>query len=408
MRRRLAPAVRRSAAASATSSTPGTAGGDRRRWPRRARRGTSRGPARRPAASRRLRGLEEQRRGVASRAGGRTRSAPRSSVELGTLEFVQRAESRPPPAARARRRARRPANLACAAASARCARRRRVGGQLGRPLQERGRRRDAAARLRPLGRALQLGGDRLVGSGRRVGQVPRAPVGIDVRDRSPRPARGARPAGPATPPRGRRPSARADGGNAPGHRARSAPPPRPAPPRPAPIPSSSAARRSRVTSPTGSAAAMSSSCCVSAGSDWTRRRKLCSIWLASGRASGSPNPPASSAGVSPAGQLEQGQRVPARLGDDPVPHPLVESPRNHRVQQRASVAVARAPRAAAPAAPSTRARARARARRTPARPAPRAGVARRTRGSAPRPGRATARRRRGRRAAAPRPRRRAG
>ncbi len=41
----------------------------------------------------------------------------------------------------------------------------------------------------------------------------------------------------------------------------------------------------------------------------------------------------------PAGQLEQGQRVTAGLGDDPVPDPLIEPPRQHRGQQRPGVRI---------------------------------------------------------------------
>jgi hypothetical protein len=66
------------------------------------------------------------------------------------------------------------------------------------------------------------------------------------------------------------------------------------------------------------------------------------MWFASGIASGSPNPPASSAGVKPPGQLEQRQRVAACLADDPVAHPLVERSADRRVEQRAGVAVTQA------------------------------------------------------------------
>ena len=39
----------------------------------------------------------------------------------------------------------------------------------------------------------------------------------------------------------------------------------------------------------------------------------------------------------PPGQLQQRQRVAAGLGDDAVPHPLIQSPRGHRVEQRTGV-----------------------------------------------------------------------
>ena len=49
---------------------------------------------------------------------------------------------------------------------------------------------------------------------------------------------------------------------------------------------------------------------MSRGSAWTRRRKECSIRLASGRASGSPYPPASSAGFSPRGSSSSASGLP--------------------------------------------------------------------------------------------------
>jgi len=41
-----------------------------------------------------------------------------------------------------------------------------------------------------------------------------------------------------------------------------------------------------------------------------RRRKLCSIWLASGRASGRTKPPASSAAVNPRGNSSKASGLP--------------------------------------------------------------------------------------------------
>ena len=103
-----------------------------------------------------------------------------------------------------------------------------------------------------------------------------------------------------------------------------------------------------------------------------------------------------------AGQLQQGERVAAGLGDDPVAHPLVEPPGTRRVQQRASIAVAQPADRPLRQSLQLRPRRSARGRRTPGRPTRPAAAGRRTRGSAPRPGPATARRRPGRRAAAPR------
>ena len=55
-----------------------------------------------------------------------------------------------------------------------------IGSQLGRSLQERGHGRDAAATLRPVGRALQVASDRLVEAGRRVGTMPCSAIGIGL------------------------------------------------------------------------------------------------------------------------------------------------------------------------------------------------------------------------------------
>ena len=53
----------------------------------------------------------------------------------------------------------------------------------------------------------------------------------------------------------------------------------------------------------------------------------------------------------PPGQLEQGERVAAGLGDDPVAYPLVQSPGDRGIEQRAGIAVSQARRPRAPAAP---------------------------------------------------------
>ena len=54
----------------------------------------------------------------------------------------------------------------------------RIGGQRHRPLKERGRRRQAAAGLRPPGRGLQLDRDLLVGGGHRLGPMPRPAIRV--------------------------------------------------------------------------------------------------------------------------------------------------------------------------------------------------------------------------------------
>ena len=108
---------------------------------------------------------------------------------------------------------------------------RRVEGQHGCLLEERGCRGQAAARLGPAGRAFQLGGDVLVRPGRGLGPVPGAPVGIELPSVASASARCAcclsRPA--LT---GRRPSGPAGGGTAPACRTRPGRPrPRAPPPR---------------------------------------------------------------------------------------------------------------------------------------------------------------------------------
>jgi hypothetical protein len=70
------------------------------------------------------------------------------------------------------------------------------------------------------------------------------------------------------------------------------------------------ARHSSAGLPTGSAAANSSTRCVSSGSRSTRCRKLSSIRPDSGNASGSPNPPANSAGASPRGSSRRASGFP--------------------------------------------------------------------------------------------------
>ena len=136
---------------------------------------------------------------------------------------------------------------------------RRIGRQLRGPLQERRRRGDATPRRGPVGRSLQFVGDGVVGAERGVGAVPCAPIGIGLRVGR----LGERAVDLAAvvhdPRRGRRPSASAGGGSAPGCRSRSVPRPRRARRRRVEIPSCVAARISSALSPTGSAAAASSS-----------------------------------------------------------------------------------------------------------------------------------------------------
>ena len=59
---------------------------------------------------------------------------------------------------------------------------RRIGCQLRRPCQERRSRRRAPTGPRPVGRALQLAGHRLVNTHRRVSTMPRPSIGVGIRD----------------------------------------------------------------------------------------------------------------------------------------------------------------------------------------------------------------------------------
>ena len=279
---------------------------------------------------------------------------------------------------------------------------RRVGREHGRGLEERGGRGDAAARQGAAGRAFELLGDLLVGPGRRLGAVPGAPVGIELRIRG-LGQRGVQrvPFAPATP-SGRPPSARTGDGTAP---ARRSPAVRRRPPASRPrgsMPSRSAARHTSNGSPTGSAAASCSSRRVSAGSGSSRRagtRPRCPTRHRAGAAEAARQ----LRGAHAPRQLQQGQRVAAGLRDDPLPDVLVEPAGDDRRQQGARVVVVepfepqlrQARRRGAPRS------ARGRRRRSP--PARRAAGAPRTRAPAPRPRRATGGRPRGTAAAAPRP-----
>ena len=128
------------------------------------------------------------------------------------------------------------------------------------------------------------------------------------RDRSPRPAPGARCAALRRRPFGRSSSAAAGGGTGLACRSRRA---RPQPPVPRPrglMPSSSVARHTSNGSSSGSAAATSNSMRVSAGSGVSCRWKLSSIRLGSGAAD--PNPQVSSARVNPRGSSSSASGLP--------------------------------------------------------------------------------------------------
>ena len=209
-------------------------------------------------------------------------------------------------------------------------------------MQERGRGGQAAARLRPAGRALELRGDLLVRSRRGGGQMPRATVGVDAPGRSPPPAPDGPPGVASASLIGRRRSAPADGGRSRALRSRAT--------RPSPRPSAATAR-SRVARPRARAAAdRRPAQPPRAAADVARRRT-------------SALDPTNEALLDPswealrleqaeaarqlrrrqaARQLEQRQRIPARLGDDPVADSLIQLEPHRRAQQRAGVAVAHA------------------------------------------------------------------
>jgi hypothetical protein len=58
---------------------------------------------------------------------------------------------------------------------------------------------------------------------------------------------------------------------------------------------------------------------------------------------GTPEPARQLGRAQPPGQLQQRQRVAPGLGDDAIAHPLVESPRGHRVEQGPGVTVVQSP-----------------------------------------------------------------
>ena len=309
--------------------------GEHRR--RRAPRGRSRGPSRRRAA----RGAGPHRAAAAARrcrACGRTRSA-RAAAPAARAGARRAGRARRSPAARAPRPTPPASNFACAAASARLPARRRVGGQLGRPLQERRGRRRARRGPAP--------GRPSAPARRPPPRRARPPRARDARrddrdrrpDRSPRPAPDAPPGGRGS---GRRPvDRRAD---------ERMPEPHPDPEldqpgllgRPARVASDPellgrAPQQAHVADRLG------------------RRHQQQALGLARKRPDplqeglldaagqrprvGKPEPARELRRRQPTRQLQQRERVAARLGDDPVAHALVQPPRHRRRQQRAGVVV---------------------------------------------------------------------
>ena len=349
--------------------------------------------------------LEQQRRGVAAQARGE-RDLPAQQVHPGALRT--RPAARPPPWPAVRRAlSNAPAcRLARAAASARSARRSGSARQHHRALEERRGRGQAAAGLRPAGRALEFGRDLLVRPGRGLGPVPGPPVRVRHRIGHLRQRAVHLPAGPGPTPTGRPPSAPADAGTAPARRTPTSPA------------SAAGARRlsadpqplgrpphqrpgHRTDRPPPAAAA--------AGSARAGRRAAAGSSPRSGPPAAPrpaartrpPAPPASAraaARAAPAGcpaSRRRSGRGPAHPAARPAPSPAAPARRRRRSPSTASSG------SPASSAPGTRA-----AKTSPTGRPPAGGP--RSRAPAPRPGPATARRRSRRPAAAPRPPPRAG
>ena len=217
-----------------------------------------------------------------------------------------------------------------------------IGREVGRPLEEGGRRRYATAALCPIGRAFQLAGHRLVGAERRLGAMPRPAVGVGVRighlgqramyllpllPRGRAVGRGARqrmtephPGAELDQPvrLGRRGGVGAD----PEHLGRT--------PQQGHVPDRLRRRcqeeplrvdRERPDTP------------KEALLDEVRDRP----------GVGTAEPARQLRRGQPSGQLQQRERISIRLGDDPIADPFVQSPGDHRAQQRTGLRVAQAP-----------------------------------------------------------------
>ena len=171
--------------------------GGRRTAPRPTRRGTCRARGARRASRASVAACEQQQRRVAAAVLGERDLGP-EQIHAGPPELVERPglRGRQQPA----RHVERPRPQAGLGGGERpVGSPRGIAGQRDRALQERGRGGEAAARLRPARRALELARDLLVRTGRRGGQVPCATIRIDVAIRRPPPAPGGPPGAPAAP-----------------------------------------------------------------------------------------------------------------------------------------------------------------------------------------------------------------
>ena len=184
-----------------------------------------------------------------------------------------------------------------------------LGRQLCRTLQERRGCRQPAARLRPVGRALQRGREILIGPAGSLRAVPRRAIRVCLGiGRLSQRAVGRLPVGQRRSAIDRRahervlkPDMRSELDQADRLRRRG---------RFDPSPTSSADRISNAGSPTGSAAARSRKRCVCSGIDRTRPRKLPSRRAESGCIELTPKPPASSATDSSRGSSSNARGLP--------------------------------------------------------------------------------------------------
>jgi hypothetical protein len=214
----------------------------------------------------------------------------------------------------------------------------RVGCQRGRAVQEGSRRREPAARLRAAGRALELCGDVLVGPGCGLGPVPGTAVGIDLRIGRPR-QRAMRL--PPVVRRGRPVDRRADQRVAEGYPgAYGEQPVRLSPGRcfdPDPEPGGRPPQQRRVAGRLGRGQQEQEP-----GRRWERGdpppEDVLNATSERPRVR-QPEPAGQVRRGYPAGQFEQGQRVAAGFGDDPVPDPLIWPPRDDRGKQRPGIRV---------------------------------------------------------------------
>ena len=280
------------------------------------------------------RGLEQQQRRVAAAVLGE-RDLGLEQIDAGSPELVERSglRGRQQPASHVER-PRPQAGLGGCERSVGSPR--GIAGQRDRTLQERGRGREAAARLRPVRRELQLARDLLVGPGGRGGQVPRTTIRIDVPIRHLRQRQVGRP---ALRPAGRPVHGRARQGMAEGHALleRQQPVRRVDRGERDPEALAGALQEQRIADRLGRRDEQQASRVLGEGLEPPDVALLDPLREIAGLRHREP------AGQlrrrQPAGQLEQRERVSPCLREDPVAHPPVQREPHRRAQQRAGVAV---------------------------------------------------------------------